>query len=105
MPRLHAAAARDQTLAASLIRVIALKDRPEGLLRPDRMLRVLRGNLRLTRTCLRAAGLPDPQVHIRQIPDMARHHETGKAVRPMRTAASGHRPGGDELQEQPCWPS
>ena len=27
------------------IRVIGLKDRPEGLLRPDRVLRVLRGNL------------------------------------------------------------
>jgi 2-polyprenyl-6-methoxyphenol hydroxylase-like FAD-dependent oxidoreductase len=45
MPRLHAAAAHDQALAAALVRVIGLKDRPEGLLRPDRMLRVLRGNL------------------------------------------------------------
>jgi 2-polyprenyl-6-methoxyphenol hydroxylase-like FAD-dependent oxidoreductase len=45
LPRLHAAAARDAALAASLVRVIGLKDRPEGLLRPDRMLRVLRGNL------------------------------------------------------------
>ena len=45
MPRLHAAAAHDQSLAAALIRVIGLKDRPEGMLRPDRMLRVLRGNL------------------------------------------------------------
>jgi 2-polyprenyl-6-methoxyphenol hydroxylase-like FAD-dependent oxidoreductase len=45
LPRLHAAAAHDEALAASLIRVIGLKDRPEGLLRPDRMLRVLRGNL------------------------------------------------------------
>ncbi|HUK72780.1 MAG TPA: hypothetical protein VLW50_29155 [Streptosporangiaceae bacterium] len=45
MPRLHAAAAHDEVLAASLIRVIGLKDRPEGLLRPDRALRVLRRNL------------------------------------------------------------
>jgi phenylacetate-coenzyme A ligase PaaK-like adenylate-forming protein len=30
---------------------------------------------------LRAAGLPDPQVHIRQVPDIARHPETGKARR------------------------
>jgi len=45
LPRLHAAAARDETLAEALIRVIGLKDRPEGLLRPDRVLRVLRGNL------------------------------------------------------------
>jgi 2-polyprenyl-6-methoxyphenol hydroxylase-like FAD-dependent oxidoreductase len=45
LPRLHAAAAHDEALAASLIRVIGLKDRPEGLLRPDRVLRVLRGNL------------------------------------------------------------
>ena len=45
LPRLHAAAAHDDALAASFIRVIGLKDRPEGLLRPDRVLRVLRGNL------------------------------------------------------------
>jgi len=45
MPRLHAAAAGDEALAAALVRVIGLKDRPEGLLRPDRVLRVLRGNL------------------------------------------------------------
>ena len=43
LPRLHAAA-HDEALAASLVRVIGLKDRPEGLLRPDRVLRVLRGN-------------------------------------------------------------
>ena len=43
--RLHAAAAHDEALAASLVRVIGLKDRPEGLLRPDRVLRVLRGNM------------------------------------------------------------
>ena len=30
---------------------------------------------------LRAAGLPDPQVHVRQVPDIARHPETGKARR------------------------
>jgi hypothetical protein len=46
LPRLHAAAAGDGELALAMIRVIGLKDRPEGLLRPDRMLRVLRGNLR-----------------------------------------------------------
>jgi 2-polyprenyl-6-methoxyphenol hydroxylase-like FAD-dependent oxidoreductase len=45
LPRLHAAAAHDQALAAALVRVIGLKGRPEGLLRPDRVLRVLRGNL------------------------------------------------------------
>jgi 2-polyprenyl-6-methoxyphenol hydroxylase-like FAD-dependent oxidoreductase len=45
LPRLHAAAAHDKALAASVVRVIGLKDRPEGLLRPDRVLRVLRGNL------------------------------------------------------------
>jgi hypothetical protein len=28
-----------------------------------------------------AAGLPDPQVHLRQVPDIARHPETGKARR------------------------
>ncbi len=45
LPRLHAAAVRDEALATAMIRVIGLKDRPEGLLRPDRVLRVLRGNL------------------------------------------------------------
>jgi 2-polyprenyl-6-methoxyphenol hydroxylase-like FAD-dependent oxidoreductase len=45
MPRLHAAAAHDEALAAALVRVIGLKDRPEGLLRPDRVLRVLRATL------------------------------------------------------------
>ena len=45
MPRLHAAAAYDTALAAALVRVIGLKDRPEGLLRPDRVRRVLHGNL------------------------------------------------------------
>jgi 2-polyprenyl-6-methoxyphenol hydroxylase-like FAD-dependent oxidoreductase len=45
LPRLHAAAARDDVLAAALVRVIGLKDRPPTLLRPDRVLRVLRSNL------------------------------------------------------------
>jgi phenylacetate-CoA ligase len=30
---------------------------------------------------LRAVGLPDPQVHVRQVPDIVRHPETGKARR------------------------
>jgi phenylacetate-CoA ligase len=30
---------------------------------------------------LQAAGLPDPQVHVRQVPDIARHPQTGKARR------------------------
>ncbi len=45
LPRLHAAAARDQALATSLVRVIGLRARPEGLLRPDRIVRVFRGTL------------------------------------------------------------
>jgi hypothetical protein len=49
LPRLHAAAARDDTLAAALVRVIGLKDRPQTLLRPDRVIRVLRGNLAASR--------------------------------------------------------
>lgn len=56
LPRLHVAAVHDQALATALIRVIGLKDRPEGLFRPDRMLRVLRGNMaRGTRTSTAAA--------------------------------------------------
>lgn len=45
LPQMHAAAAHDDALAAALVRVIGLKDRPQTLLRPDRVLRVLRGNL------------------------------------------------------------
>ena len=57
LPRLHAAAASDGDLALAMIRVIGLKDRPEGLLRPDRMLRVLRGTLRRP---ARPADAPSP---------------------------------------------
>ncbi len=40
LSRLHAAAASDVALGAAFVRVIGLVDRPEGLLRPDRALRV-----------------------------------------------------------------
>ncbi|MDN5934197.1 MAG: FAD-dependent oxidoreductase [Pseudonocardia sp.] len=43
LPRLHAAAETDARLGAAFIRVTGLIARPEGLLRPDRVLRVLRG--------------------------------------------------------------
>ncbi|HZD14749.1 MAG TPA: hypothetical protein VE196_06400, partial [Pseudonocardiaceae bacterium] len=46
LPRLHAAAATDASLAAAFIRVLGMVDRPEGLLRPDRALRVLWAHLR-----------------------------------------------------------
>lgn len=46
LPRLHEAAVEDGALAVAMIKVIGLKSRPEGLMRPDRMLRVLRGGLR-----------------------------------------------------------
>src|SRR6266542_5831929 len=36
LPRLHAAATSDVSLGRALIRVIAMVDRPQGLLRPDR---------------------------------------------------------------------
>jgi 2-polyprenyl-6-methoxyphenol hydroxylase-like FAD-dependent oxidoreductase len=45
LPRLHHAAAHDDALATALVKVIGLKDRPQTLLRPDRVIRVLRGNL------------------------------------------------------------
>ncbi len=60
IPRLHAAAAHDEAFAASLVRVIGLKDRPEGLLRPDRVLRVLRGNLVNGRRPAPATAAPAP---------------------------------------------
>ncbi|WP_326551664.1 FAD-dependent oxidoreductase [Micromonospora sp. NBC_01813] len=42
LPRLHAAAVHDPTLSAAFTRVTGLLEPPESLLRPDRMLRVLR---------------------------------------------------------------
>ncbi|MGH8918146.1 MAG: FAD-binding monooxygenase, partial [Actinomycetes bacterium] len=46
LPRLHAAAAIDGSLARAFLRVMGMVDRPEGLLRPDRALRVLWAHLR-----------------------------------------------------------
>jgi 2-polyprenyl-6-methoxyphenol hydroxylase-like FAD-dependent oxidoreductase len=46
LPRLHAAAATDSSLASAFIRVLGMVDRPEALLRPDRVLRVLWAHLR-----------------------------------------------------------
>jgi 2-polyprenyl-6-methoxyphenol hydroxylase-like FAD-dependent oxidoreductase len=42
LPKLHAAATTDVTLGRAFVRVLGMVDRPEGLLRPDRVLRVLR---------------------------------------------------------------
>jgi 2-polyprenyl-6-methoxyphenol hydroxylase-like FAD-dependent oxidoreductase len=44
--KLQAAAVEDGELALSFVRVLGMVDRPEGLMRPGTMLRVLRGNLR-----------------------------------------------------------
>lgn len=46
LPRLHAAAAHDETLSTAFARVLGLIDRPENLLRPDRLLRVWQTNRR-----------------------------------------------------------
>ncbi len=46
VPRLHAAASTDSSLGRAFIRVLGMVDRPEGLLRPDRVLRVLWAHLR-----------------------------------------------------------
>jgi len=51
LPRLHHAATRDDKLATALVRVIGLKDRPQTLLRPDRVIRVLHGNLAADAVC------------------------------------------------------
>jgi 2-polyprenyl-6-methoxyphenol hydroxylase-like FAD-dependent oxidoreductase len=40
LPRLHAAARTDPTLGAAFVRVVGLLERPESLLRPDRVARV-----------------------------------------------------------------
>lgn len=41
LPKLHAAATTDATLGRAFVRVLGMVDRPEGLLRLDRVLRVL----------------------------------------------------------------
>ena len=51
LPALHAAASIDSSLARAMVRVIGMVDQPEGLLRPDRLLRVLWAYLR---------GMPAP---------------------------------------------
>ncbi len=50
LPRLHAAASTDSSLARAFVRVMGMVDRPEGLLRPDRAARVLWTHLRGTTT-------------------------------------------------------
>ncbi len=55
LPRMGAAAELDGELTRALTRVLGLKDEPAGLMRPDRMLRVLRGNLRRRKATVRAA--------------------------------------------------
>ena len=42
LPKLHAAATTDITLGRAFVRVLGMMDRPGGLLRPDRVLRVLK---------------------------------------------------------------
>jgi 2-polyprenyl-6-methoxyphenol hydroxylase-like FAD-dependent oxidoreductase len=49
IPRLHAAAATDPALAAAFTRVSGLIDRPQALMRPDRLLRVLTATRRRQR--------------------------------------------------------
>ena len=46
LPRLHAAATTDSSLGRAFVRVMGMVDRPEGLMRPDRALRVLWAHLR-----------------------------------------------------------
>jgi 2-polyprenyl-6-methoxyphenol hydroxylase-like FAD-dependent oxidoreductase len=46
LPRLHAAATTDGSLACAFVRVLGMVDRPEALLRPDRVIRVLWAHLR-----------------------------------------------------------
>ena len=84
--RLHAAAAHDQALAASLVRVIGLKDRPEGLLRPDRVLRVLCANL---------AGIRRPAP---PLADQAPATLAGRGCnqRPNSQRAASHMPGSSQ---------
>jgi hypothetical protein len=60
LPRLHAAAATDPALAAAFVRVTGLLDRPEALLRPGRLLRVLRGRRRARPSTVDGDGAASP---------------------------------------------
>jgi 2-polyprenyl-6-methoxyphenol hydroxylase-like FAD-dependent oxidoreductase len=64
MPRLHAAAVHDAALSAAFARVLGLIDRPEGLLRPDRVLRVWQTNRHHPATPAFAAA-PNPHIKSR----------------------------------------
>lgn len=46
LPRVFAAAEQDGELSKALIEVMGMRAQPQGLMRPDRVLRVLHGNLR-----------------------------------------------------------
>lgn len=61
LPRLYAAAASDVTLGAAFLRVIGLLARPEGLLRPDRLLRMWWATRRHPARPV-AAAIPDTAV-------------------------------------------
>ena len=56
LPRFHAAAADDPVLAAAFARVVGLVDRPEQLLRPDRVVRVAVGTWRRRRAAAQPAS-------------------------------------------------
>ena len=84
MPRLHAAAAHDTALAAALVRVIGLKGRPEGLLRPDRVLRMLRGNLANRRRPAPAPAGQVPAATPAERPGSPRNDREAPASRPAR---------------------
>jgi uncharacterized Zn finger protein (UPF0148 family) len=63
--------------AVALVRTKAIRETSENREQgePDQaMAAALSGSLRM-------AGLADPQVHVREVPDIARHPETGKARR------------------------
>lgn len=61
LPRLHAAAEQDAELAAAFVRVTGLVARPESLMRPDRVLRALRGSRRRARSAVAAGSVLRPQ--------------------------------------------
>jgi hypothetical protein len=46
LPRVFAAEEQDGELAKALTEVLGMRAQPQGLMRPDRVLRVMRANLR-----------------------------------------------------------
>jgi len=81
LPRLHAAAANDPALARAFVRVSGLIDRPESLLRPDRLARVVTAPRRQ----------PSAATPLSRWPDAWRRSSAGPSAGSARSTSPTHR--------------